>query len=143
MTAYAAVCSAGGKLTIVPSSTYQVRIAKVEATGLAVNGGSVGYSVYVHPSNTPTGGTTNTPLAMRSGAPATTATVKNAPTITGTNYLLHTETATSPVSGDLVYLNANYQFPFDLILSAGSTFVADFGGTGVIYYEELRLAWSV
>lgn len=141
MTAYAA-CGAGGKLTVVPSSTYQVRIAKVEATGFVANTGTIGYQLYVYPSNTPTGGTTNTPLAMRSGAPATTATVKNAPTISGTNYLVHTESVSSPVSGDGVYLNANYQFPFDLILSAGSTFVADFGGTGVVYYEELRLAWS-
>lgn len=160
MTAYAAVftwtATSTQKLSVVPSSTYQIRVARVEVNGL-ITGGSqfMSYQVLVYPSNAATSGSTITPLPMRAGSPAATAVAKSNPTISGTSYQLHSEIlGGSPVDalGNAVYagMNSSYSSPFDLILSSGSTIVVQgvsiAAGTApmsvVIYFEELRLAWS-
>lgn len=163
MTTYAVSLTAGTaltKLTLTPSSTYQIRIARIETSGYLYSTNSfMSYVAGVYPSSTPTGGTAITPvLTMRSGAPATTATSKSGATISGSFATLHQEIVSSPFDsgGVSVYspMNSNYSFAFDLILSSGSTlYVASSTGTNggrvdaasltmIVYYEELRLAWT-
>lgn len=158
MTAYAAsfttsVSPASGILTITPGATYQVRVARIEvsAPGVTIAGAPTVIAMKVYPSSTPTGGTTLTPLPMRGGAPASTATVKSGASISGTNVVLHQEGATdSGGVGSSRDINTTYSSPFDLILSSGSALSLSFDspyGSGwtwtlVVYFEELRLAWS-
>lgn len=152
MTTYAVTLttSTSAVLTVVPSSTYQVRIARIEgyATG-APSAGTPTYSVAVYPGNTPTGGSTLTPLIMRSGAPTATAAVKSGATISGTNTTLHAEgTLADFTTGTYNPINSNYNFPFDLILSSTGTLVVGLQGNSggpmsvTVYFEELRLAWT-
>lgn len=159
------VTAEGALLSIVPSSTYQVRIARIEVGALVSSGASAGYQTSVYPASTPTGGITRTSLAMRSGAPASTASVKvgsyfgtgpgstgTGPQISGTGFLVHAEDVYTPAVSDAnnstaQQFTSGYSFPFDLILSAGSTFYVlayYYGGTITVYvyYEELRLAWT-
>lgn len=164
MTTYAASISPTAlstSLSISPSSTFQVRIARVEFNGN--NNGLLGsgtiifitYSLGAYTSSTLSGGTIVTPLAMRSGAPAALATVKSGATATGTFSTLHLETNSavnsdpSTAAYELVQLNSTYTPAFDLILSAGSVFTVG-AATNiaantlniVVYFEELRLAWT-
>lgn len=156
MTAYAASVSAATgslALTVTPSATYQVRIAKVESSGILVNGGYATVTLRIYPSGTPSGGTTVTPFVMRGGAPAATASAKSGAAVSGSPIVLHIEAASGgdPAANvTYVSLNSSYSFPFDLILSAGSTLQALLtdnttgliSPTVVVYFEELRLNWS-
>lgn len=149
MTAYAACIPAAAtpKLTITPSSTYQMRIARVEVFGNCSGPSSTAfYSLSLYPANTPTSGTTVTPVAMVSGSPATTVTAKSGATISGTNAVLHSEAVAlggGASGGDIGPMNSNYTFPFELILSSGATLLVSGGGTSAslaiaVYYEEIR-----
>lgn len=145
MTAYVSAASAV-TLAVSPSSSFKVRIARIEAVGAAAAGGSniVSYSAILYPSSTPTGGTTLTPIAMRNGSPAATATVKSGATVSGTNVLIHSEFNESIGTGTAVSMNSQYTFPFDLILASGSTLLLapNAAVSVIVYFEELRDTWS-
>lgn len=135
--------SSTSAITVSPSSTYQVRIARIEANGIISSASaSMGIAVKVFPSSTASSGSTATVLAMQTGAPATTATVKTGATISGTSITLHTELIAVNSTGDVpTSLNTNYTFPFELILSSGATFQLSPTGnapTMIVYFEEIR-----
>lgn len=153
MTAYAACGtfgpSTGGVAIGVLAGTYPCRIARVELwanferSQTVTNYSGASFS----------GGTTVTPLAMRGGAPATTATVKISASMSGTATTItavsagsfgNTGTTTYGIPGA-----SNYSFPFDYIVPPGSAIymgnnVVDTQWSSIltIYYEELRLSWS-
>lgn len=158
MSTYAASISPGAttaKLTIAPSSTYQVRIARIEVSATP-NGNVPGntvvsatYSLAVIPTGTATSGTSVTPVSM-AGGPATTATVKSGATTSGTAFTLHqeqqlnTQTDLANTVECIVNLNSNYTTPFEFIVSSGSVVVVSVATSistsivVVVYYEEIR-----
>lgn len=126
--------SGSNYVTVKAGSTYAIRLLRIEVgTGAAysglvykyINGGAL------------TGGTNFTPLAMREGGPASTASGRTGVTaISGTGILISFTPGAS----------ATYQPPDAVILPAGSSSVlaATSGTNGfvTIYFEELRLAYS-
>lgn len=144
-------------LNILPSSTYQVRIARIEfcATNTATIAGnstiSLSYGLAVYPSATLSGGSTVTPVRMLAGSPAAAATLKSGGTITGTGFTLHTETniGTNSDSTNSITTSAqlvsNYTPATELIVANGSIVsvvasatVAATSLTLVVYFEEIR-----
>lgn len=167
MTAYAAAFSASAtsaSISISPSSSFQVRIARIEvcATNVQSTGYlgliSVGYGLGLYPTGTLSGGSTVTPVRMQSvpGSPVATATVKSGGSITGTysnlhsesNYTLNTANDPSyPTTTIVAQLNSNYVPAFELIVANGSVFTAGASSSGgaagltvVVYFEEIRTA---
>lgn len=161
MSAYAASISPSATsavLNISPSSTFQLRIARIEfcATAAAILAGgatiSVSYSVLVIPTGTLSSGTTVTPVPMLAGSPASAATVKSGGTVTGTAFTLHTEKnlnsngdTTGTSSPTIVaQLNSNYSPAFELIVANGSIVQISAASslatplTVVVYFEEIR-----
>lgn len=153
MTAY--VVSATGaapQISVMPGSL-SLRVARVEVNGLAESIGStagdVGYTVAVYPSSTATGGTSFTPFPFRMGSTAATATAKVGATVSGTSVLIHGEATqvytTSTSIPVFTYVNSGYNFPFDLILTSGSTVhlhtYSDGGNFNsvALFFEELRV----
>lgn len=149
MTAYAAsvqfsLTSVSSWVSVSPGSTYQIRVARVEVSGSG--SGNISFNVAVY-SSALAGGTTLTPLTMRAGAPATSATVKTNATLAGAAIVLHSEGIATVSGADPVSMNSSYSPPFDLIMASGSTIVVNaYAASGsltcIIYYEELRLQWS-
>lgn len=143
-------------LSVMPSSSYPIRIARIEVAG---GGGafnsstSITYTVLVYPSSTVSGGTSITPYTMRQlpGVPACTATAKTGGTISGTAVQVHYEQNVASGTNVSVFcnLNSNYTFPFDLILSSGSTLQVSATvssatiGAIAVYFEELHETWAV
>lgn len=145
--------SSGTAFTVVPGPTFPVRIARFEvwANGQLTAAPSHVTSAHV------TGGTAVTPMALRGGAPASTASVTTGATVSGTQHIMsilsagstqftiigtsHTNTYTPGTS--------NYTWPFDYILIPGEAFTVSLSAFNflsiyaTIYYEELRLQWSV
>lgn len=157
MTAY--IISGSGAtvtLTVAPGTDYPVRIAKIEVGGYDFQtvssggyvGASVGYGSGVYTGGVLTGGTAITPLPMRSGSPAATATARSGGSVSGTFVDIHAEEQVQYAAGAAsAALNSTYSPAFDLILESGSTFyLSAFSGTSVdcaaIYFEELRENWS-
>jgi hypothetical protein len=153
MTTYAASRNFGG--VGVPSigvlaGTYPIRIARVEFWGYAQNStGAVAVNTQVNnvAGASFTGGTAITSLPMRGGAPPSTATVKYGYSgMGGTRTYLTILTAGGSAGGSL----SSYTFPFDYIVPPGGaidvassgTLTNQFAWCVIIYYEELRLAWS-
>lgn len=159
MSTYAASIAPNATSAIVnisPSSTYQVRIAKVEfcATNASLvvpnTVVSVSFGVWVCPSATLSGGTTVTPVRMGGGGPVAAATVKSGGTVTGTSFQLHGEGNVSSNTDQVnnvtivAQLNSSYTPAFELIVANGSIFQA--GGTAspatslnvIVYFEEIR-----
>lgn len=138
MTAYVATATnAGGafsQMGVKCGTTYQMRIAKIEIASSTA--GTWVISKYTGISFS--GGTAITPLAMREGAPATTATSKQGATVSGTQALLTSQSIAATSS-------ASYQFPFDMIISPGNgLWINGVNFVSVsVYFEDLRLAWSM
>lgn len=157
MTAYTATftnwpaVSAGISLGVI-AGTYPCRIARIEITC----GFGAFYEVLNYSGAAFSGGTTVTPLPLRGGAPATTATAKSSMTMTGTATLITApHVGTTQVSGTTttgVPETLAYDFPFDYIIPTGSgIYVTNLPFNSstsptinslAIYYEELRLSWS-
>lgn len=134
------------------AGTYPVRIAQIEFYGVYAAGGtspatSVATSVYNCTGASFSGGTTITPVPMRGGAPASTATAKYSySSMSGTKSFLTIITAGGAGSAT----TSTYTFPFDYIIppgnaidvSAQGTLSSQYAWAVAVYYEELRLAWS-
>jgi hypothetical protein len=155
MTAYVANTgvSSSGSLTVTPVSS-EIRIAQVSfnsADGGTGSGNTIQCSTYLVGGTS--GGTAVTPLPMRQGAPAATATSKSGATWTSITNVLSVVTGSGPTltytDGTTGYytttVSGAWQPPFDLIISPGTTLYAQANGnSGVflfIHFEELRLSW--
>lgn len=135
---------------LVTAGTYPCRIRQIEYFG----GSNSQFQIINYVSPSYTGGTAITPLPMRGGAPASTATAKvNVRSIpTGTASPLNVQVVGAPgAAGTTVPGSTNYSFPFDYILPPGSAvfaqvlpgLVTNFWNYCInIYYEELRLSFS-
>lgn len=147
MTAYTAYANTAGPLTLsIAPVTYPVRLAKVDGAFVQASGITELFAGSKFLTSTLTGGTAVTPVALRDGAPAPTATVKSAATASGTQRQLFSQITGGSTSG----VATTYQFPFDCIIAPGNVFqlsIAAFSGsinngTLLIHFEELRLNWS-
>lgn len=161
MSTYAATISpsaTSATLNLSPSSTFQARIARIEFSAINSqflpngNAAIVSYGVWVYPSATLSSGTTVTPVRMLGTGPTASATVKSGGTVTGTGFLLHTET--NSVTGGVdaannallvsAQLNSNYTPAFELIVANGSIFQVFASSNyaavlnAVVYFEEIR-----
>lgn len=150
MTGYSAYATAGGALTLsIAPVTYQVRVAKLEATFVvAASNSGVLMSAYRYSSSSLSGGSVVTPAPFRDGAAAATAVVKSGATASGTQKTLTSQGSLGSQFGSF----QTYSFTFDVILSPGGVFqfAAANGVSGslsssslVIHFEELHLARSV
>lgn len=147
--------SSGGVVWVaVRAGSYELKMSRFEYGIVGLSGGTaptaaVRPTIYRYAGASVSGGSATTPMPLRQGAPVTTATARIGQplTVTGTSSYLtvcnnHLNTAASLVTYEPVY---------DLTVSPGSAFVAQFGwqisGGGTadlqanVYYEELRLAW--
>lgn len=164
MTAYAASAlfkpgtAYSGPCVCLKANTYPIRIARVETSSSA---GPLFFIMYHQASIGGISGTTFTPVALRGGAPATTATAWSNITAgpTGTQSFITIESVASvSLSGTTTISipgSSSYNFPFDYIIKPGDGFLclANAGFTSSpaspytpasigVYYEELRLSWS-
>jgi hypothetical protein len=145
--------TSAGSLTLTPVS-YDVKIAHVGFT--SSDGGTGSGNILqcsTHLVGGTSGGTAVTPLPMRQGALAATATSKYGTTWTSIVSTLGVVTGSGPsfsyTNGTTNFysttVSGTFQPTFDLILSPGSTLWTSVGGNGgvylFIYFEELRFSW--
>jgi hypothetical protein len=151
MTQYVATVQGGSQLQIKAGANFDVRLIRAELFTFAFNGASSSVSVDKRVgSPTLTSGTTITPAVTREGpaAPAAEATVKSGATLGGsyTTYnFFFSQDVSSDGTTDATSLNTSYTPPADVILRAGSSSILTFtvGYSVTVYFEELRLFWSV
>lgn len=115
----------------VKAGTYPIRIATIAAP----TSGAGGYFIYLVSSITLSGGTSVTPVPLRAGAPASTATCQvGAATVSGSSLSL--DVATS----------AAWTPAFDLIVAPGAGIKVTVGASAyvIFYFEEIRqLSWPL
>jgi hypothetical protein len=160
MTAYAASFTVNtgtvgtATLGITPGS-FDVRLAQVSVAGevlTTASGGNYGinYAASFYPSSVLSGGSTVTPVPLRSGAAAATTIAKSGATISGSSMVLREAYQKGGGGNAAAALNDAYTPPFDVILKAGATLwvTSSFSGSGggdttvTFYFEELHLARS-
>lgn len=150
--------------TVAPGS-FETKIILIEygmfSIGDDYTGGNaiVGWTprFYRYSGGVASSGTSVTPLPLRQGSAAASATsrVGSSVSITGTQALIAYPSGQGSGSGGST--NLNYQFPFDLTVTPGSVFALSTGTItldGVpsannisgsirlnVYFEELRLSW--
>mgnify|MGYP001038978440 CR=1 FL=1 len=107
---------------------------------------------YIHPSGTISGGTSDTPTAASPGAPASTATTRygSGAAVSGGSSFIGSYVVNSTVGGQWQPYGTTFAAtaawqPFaDVVIPAGSVFRLE--GTpyiAVIWFEELRMSWSI
>lgn len=162
MTAYVAAFPATNAtgvsgVGIAPSSTYAIRIVRVEQFSTQACAGQMNFNT----GGSLSGGSVITPVVMRGGSPNPVATVRTGSvtqsggTTTTLNYnwsgSFSVDYTVSPPVTTQTSGSATYTFPFDFILTSGSSFTVKLTGTlgagflcqFAVYFEELRLAWSL
>jgi len=145
MTTYVVYASSGSPATVnevaIKAVSYPVKIARID-----VSFSTAGFvTAYRYAGATLTGGSTLTPAALRDGAPASTVSAKSGVTTSGTSTIINSFGSSS----------GSFSYPFDVIIQPGNALRLNHyqlpagGGSAspvylfTVYYEEIRLAWSL